>query len=162
MPNAGEIVDAGDIIVPRFLKKAATESVTSSTTMQDDDDLTAELSPGTWRVQLWLTATGSTAGDIKVTWTNTGTMSVLARSCLGPNMSTTSNLDGGILLAATTFTASVEYGLSAANHAIHEDLLINVTVTGSIQLRWAQVASSGTSTTLSTSSRMYITQVEEY
>jgi hypothetical protein len=148
MPNAGEIVDAADSIVGKFIRKQATESVTSSTTMQDDDDLLAELPVGVWRVQIWLTATGATAGDIKTTWTNT--------------VSTTSNLDGGILLGGFAFTSTVNYGLSAANHAIYEDLLIDVSVAGSIQLQWAQVASSGTSTTLSTSSRMYITQVEEY
>jgi hypothetical protein len=161
MPSAGDIIDVGDFIVPKFIHKAASESVTSSTTLQDDDDLTVDLPVGTWRVQVWLTATGATGGDIKVSWTNTGTMSVIGRSCLGPNLSTTSNLDGGILLSATTFGASVEYGLSSANHAINEDLLIDVSVAGSIQMRWAQVASSGTATTLSTSSRMYITQVEE-
>jgi hypothetical protein len=162
MPNAGEIVDAADSIVGKFIRKQATESVTSSTTMQDDDDLLAELPVGIWRVQIWLTATGATGGDIKTTWTNTGTMSIIGRSCLGPNVSTTSNLDGGILLGGFAFTSTVNYGLSAANHAIYEDLLIEVSVAGEIQLQWAQVASSGTSTTLSTSSRMYITQVEEY
>jgi hypothetical protein len=161
MPSAGDIIDAGDVIVPKFIAKAATESVTSSTTMQDDDDLFVDLPVGVWRIQLWLTATGATGGDIKTTWTTTGTMSTIGRSCLGPNVSTTSNLDGGILLGGFAISSTVNYGLSAANHAIHEDILIEVSVTGTLQLQWAQVASSGTSTTLSTSSRMYITQVEE-
>lgn len=161
MPSAGEIVDVSDIIVTKFIRKASTESVTSSTTMQDDDDLFVDLPVGLWRIELWLTATGATGGDIKTTWTTTGTMTAVGRSCLGPNISTTSNLDGGILLGGFALTSTVNYGLSAANHAIHEDLLIDVSVTGTLQLQWAQVASSGTSTTLSTSSRMFISQVEE-
>jgi len=162
MPLAGEFVDVTDIVVTQYIRKAATESVTSSTTLQDDDDLFAALPVGIWRVQLWLTVTGATAGDIKTTWTTTGTISGIGRSCLGPNISTTSNLDGGILLGGFALTSTVNYGLSATNHAIHEDLLVDVSVTGTLQLQWAQVASSATATTLSTSSRMYITQAEEF
>lgn len=162
MALAGEIVDAADIIVGRYIRKPATESVTSSSSIQDDDDLFADLSVGVWRVQIWLTVTGATSGDFKTTWGNTGTMSGLGRSCLGPNISTTSNLDGGILLGGFALSSTVNYGMSADNHAIHEDLLLDVSVAGRIQLRWAQRVGDATPTTLSTSSRMYITQVEEY
>lgn len=162
MPLAGELLDVTDFVVPQYIRKAASESVTSSATLQNDDDLLAALPVGIWRVQLWLTATGATAGDIKTTWTTTGTMTGIGRSCLGPNLSTTTNLDGGILLGGFALTSTVNYGLSAANHAIHEDLLLDVSVAGTLQLQWAQQTSSGTATTLSTSSRMYITQVEEF
>lgn len=161
--KAGEFIDADDINkgFTYVIQKAASESVTSSTTLQDDDDLMATLPVGSYEVRVVLTATGGTAGDIKTSWTNTGTMTAV-RSCLGPNLSTSTTDDGGILCKAVTLGSVVSYGLTSGNHLILEQLYIEVTVEGTLQLQWAQNASSGTSTTLSGSSRMFITQVEDW
>lgn len=164
MVLAGEFIDESDLNdrTMRYINKAGAESVTSSTTLQDDEDFAVTLTPGVWRVELILTATGATAGDIKVAWANTGTMTALARSCWGPQAGTTDVDNTAILSRAVTLTANVTYGLTAVAAAIREDVLIEVTATGILKVQWAQSASSGTSTTLSTSSRMYISQVEEW
>lgn len=161
LPYAGDIIDAADTRKgwTFVIKKAANENSTS-TTLQDDDDLAAALAVGLWRVEIALTATGATGNDIKTAWSNTGTMTIV-RSCIGPNLSTTSTDDGGILSKAVTSTSSVSYGLTSGNHYIREELYCDVTVAGTLQLQWAQNTATGT-TTLSSSSRMFITQLEEY
>lgn len=165
MPNAGDLVRAVDIPVTEYINKSGSESVTSSTVLQSDDHLTTSLAVGQWRIQIYLTATGAASpGDIRVAWTNTGTMTAIARSCFGPgsaNTDVTGAANNAHRDTAQTFTANVIYGTDGTNSsAIHEDLLIDVTVAGTITLQWAQGTSSGTATTLSTSSRMYITPVE--
>lgn len=160
MPNAGDLVRASDINIPTYLSKSASESVTSSTTLQDDDHLFTTLAVGTYWVDLVLTATGG-AGDIKTAWTNTGTMSVVGRSVLGPTVAETDVSVAEMNSRGVTFTSNQSFATDGTNSsAIFERLLIDVTVEGSLQLQWAQAASSGTATTLSTSSRMLIIKVE--
>lgn len=164
MPNAGDLVRAVDIPVTEYINKSGSESVTSSTVLQSDDHLTTSLAVGQWRIQTYLTATGAAAGDIRVAWTNTGTMSATGRACFGPgsaNTDVTGAANNAHRDTANTLTANVIYGTDGSNSsAINEDLLIDVTVAGTLTLQWAQGTSSGTATTLSTSSRMYITPVE--
>lgn len=165
MPLAGEIIDASDIIVPKYIKKAASQSVTSSITPVNDADLAVALPVGVWRVEARLTATGhATAGDLRVVWANTGTMSFLARSCLGPAALTTDATDGGMQSSGRSITTEVVYGVAGSTVAakIWEDIFVNVTVAGTLTLQWAQGTSSGTATTLGTSSMLIMTQVEEY
>lgn len=160
MPNAGDLVRASDIPTVTYLSKSASESVTSSTTLQDDDHLFTTLAVGTYWVDLVLTATGG-AGDIKTAWTNTGTMSVIGRSVLGPTVSSADVSNGSMNSRGVTFTSNQSFATDGTNSsAIYERLLVDVTVEGTIQLQWAQATSSGTATQLSTSSRMLITPVE--
>lgn len=161
MVLAGALGRATDVRVPTYITKAASESVTSSTTLQDDDHLFVTLTPGQWWIELILTATGATAGDIKTAWANTGTITALGRSCWGPQAGTTDVTNTAMVARAATLTASIPYGLETTTAAILEKLLLDVTVEGQLTLQWAQNASSGTATTLSTSSRMKIEKVEE-
>ena len=161
MPNAGDLIRAADVSVPTYISKAGSESVTSSTTLQDDDHLTLTLAVGTYWVELVLTATGAAAGDIKTAWTSTGTMSVIGRSVLGPTVGAADVSAGLVNARGVTFTSNQSFATDGTNSShIHEWLLIDVTVEGVLTLQWAQAASSGTATTLSTSSRMLITKVE--
>lgn len=161
MPNAGDLVRAVDIPVVEYISKSGSESVTSSTVLQNDDHLTTTLPVGVWRITAILTVAGATAGDVKTAWTNTGTMTAIGRSGWGPAVSNASGVDTSMHARASTLTASFVYGCEpATSAAILEELLLDVTVEGVLTLQWAQNTSSGTATTLSTSSRMFITPVE--
>lgn len=163
MPLAGQIVKASDIPSVRYESKAAAESVTSSTTVQSDDDLSVSLAEGVWRVTAILTATGAAVGDLRVSWTNTGTMTAIGRACHGPGQATTDaagNANNATRMVATALGNAMIYGTDGtSSSAIVEDLLIEVTAEGVLTMQWAQGTSSGTSTTLSTSSRMFVTPV---
>lgn len=163
MPLAGQVVKASDIPSITYDHKAAAESVTSSTTLQNDDDLSVTLPVGAWRVTAILTvsATSATNGDLRTAWTNTGTMSTIGRSCFGPGAATTDaagNANNATRMVATTLTANMSYGIDGtSSSAIIEELLIEVTAEGVLTLQWAQQTSSATSTTLSTSCRIFLT-----
>lgn len=164
MVLAGEFVDENDINdrVMKYISKAASETVTSSTALQNDDDLFATLTPGVWRIELRLTATGVSGGDLAVAWSNTGTMTAVGRTCHGPGETTADTDDGTAGMTGRALTSTVAYGITAVAAGVMEDLLIEVTATGVLQLRWAQATSNVTGTTLSASSRMFITKVEEW
>jgi hypothetical protein len=161
MVLAGKLARAADVNVPSYISKSGSESVTSSTTLQDDDHFTVTLPVGTYWIELVLTATGAAAGDIKTAWTNTGTTTVIGRSVLGPTVGAADVSAASMNSRGVTFTSNQSFGTDGTNSShIHEWLLIDVTVEGVLTLQWAQAASSGTATTLSTSSRMLITKVE--
>ncbi len=160
MPLAGALARASDVTRTQSISKATTEGVGASTVMQNDDHLAVSLEAGkSYRVTLILTVSsgGSEAGDIKTTWTFSGTASKSARNFLGLPVSATDATDTNVRLAATALTSSVSYGIDAGAAAtiIEEILLEELTVAGTLQLQWAQDTSNATQTVLSTSSRLF-------
>lgn len=152
----------------QFFKKTVQEDVTSSTTLQDDNDCQVTLVPGTYRVELFAHASGAAAADVQTQWAFSGTITGQGRSCFGPGLNTThapatspaATTVGVTRASAHTITSAVSYGLDGSNtSAIHEDLFLQVTVGGLLKLQWAQVASSGTATSLTVGSRMYVTRL---
>jgi hypothetical protein len=161
LPLAGQPIRASDIPVLGFEKKVGGESVTSLIVPQDDDDLQVTLSPGTYRVTLILAVTGAAAGDLRVMWATTGTMTILGRSCWGPSTAATDITNTAMVSRGATVSTQVGYGTDGTSiaSAVMEDLLVDVSVEGVLRMQWAQVSSSGTATVLSTSSRMFVTPV---
>jgi hypothetical protein len=167
VPLAGQLVRASHYPKTRVIKKAASESVTSSTTFQDDDDFTVSLEANrVYRIQVRLSVGGATAGDFKAQWVVTGGVAqYTARHCMGPGVSTTGAGDGSVRSSVHNLSTSVTYGCDgSSNGAVFEDFLVETVVgaaAGTLTLQWAQSASSGTATTMTTSSFMVVEEVEE-
>jgi len=166
---AGDDVLASDIWRTRYVYKSASEAVTSSTVLQNDNELFIALPLGQFRVETFLSVTGqnsTTLGGISMAWTNTGTMTGLTRACMGPAFGaiaqTTANLGADSSRWTTHgLTTPVAYGgLGTATAIVHEDLLVDVTIAGTLTLQWAQRASTGTATNVGVGSRLMVTQVE--
>jgi hypothetical protein len=163
MPNAGAIIPASDIPVIQYRRKGASETVTSSTIVQDDDDIQIPLAVGAWRVELFGSATGAAGGDLRTQWTFSGTASI-ARSTFGPGGSTTDVTNGSFSRASSlSFTSPAAYGTDGASaSAVYEDLLVEVSAPGSLVLQWAQNVSNATGTALGVSTRIYVTPVQVF
>lgn len=163
-PLAGQIVRASDITVPRFIRKPANQSVTSSTTLTNDTDFVVALPIGTWEIRTYLAANGATAAGIKVGWTFSGTATI-SKSSFGPGNNVTSVTNAeNVNMTGVAFTSSRQFGIvtAADNTAIHEQLLCEVTAAGTLQMVWAQTVSNATATMVTGSSRMMITAVEAF
>jgi hypothetical protein len=163
MPLAGAKIRASDIPSLKVYSKGATESVTSSTTVQNDDDIVLSIEAGkSYRIDLVLTVSsgGAEAADIKVAWAWTGTETKQGRSIIGPALAATDSLTTSAELSAFSLTSQVTYGIDADRAtAIYEQVLLeDVTVAGTLTLQWAQASSSGTATVLSTSSRAFVAE----
>ena len=165
MPQlAGETILASDIKISRTKNKAIAESVTSSTTLQNDNDFVIPMEAGkTYEVVLLLHCTGAAAGDIKTGWATTGTITSNGRSIFGPAGTTTTVLDSNMDFSGWNLTDGVTYGLDGSNTAvIKEELSVTCTVAGNLTLQWAQGTSSGTATTCTTASRIIVTEMETF
>jgi hypothetical protein len=166
-PLAGQLIRASNYPKVRVIKKAAAESVTSSTTLQNDDDFTISLEASKiYRVQLFLAIGGATAGDIKVAWAMTGgVVQYTGRHCRGPQVGSADNTATTVRVATSGQTTSVAYGTDGAiNGSAHEDFLIETTTNGTagtLTVQWAQNTSNATATTVGSASFMVIEEVDE-
>lgn len=161
---AGEVILAEDIQVPGFIRKPTATALTSNTTLTADPDLTVFLPVGDWRIDVYLTVTGAAAADIKVNYAWTGTATI-SRQGFGPGPASTDVNDAETgVFQGIAFSSSLIYGTSTAGSrasGIHENLLVEVTVAGTLTLQWAQNASSATATNVTGSSKMFVTQVTD-
>lgn len=143
-----------DFAVPVLTRKTADESVTSSTTLQDDNDLFFDVGPNqTWEVTCVLAADGASAGDLSWAFTVPSGASMFGRMV---------RLAGGAATQSETaaswdsdWTTALVHGLLGAGAicplTLH-GLYIGGSAGGRVQLQWAQDVSSGTATTVGTGS----------
>lgn len=146
-----------------FVRKTADESVTSSTTLQNDNHLLLTIpAVGTYEFDAYLfgTSAANAAGDLNVGFSfPTGTLhfggagadATLASSVLGPG-----NWQGS--LSATSGTTSHSYGLSTSTLLIHIHGLFIATATGTLQLMWSQAVSNANASTIKSGSHMSMVQ----
>jgi hypothetical protein len=136
--------------------KTANETVTSSVTLQNDDQLTVTLDANSvYRIYMVLLIAGVTAGEIKTSWTVPASATGF-KNCMGPGSDSTAR-DG---VAATmrygvhAFTATVNYGVNDAANFVHavEQGVVTTTTAGTFVLQWAQQAVSATASTIAAGS----------
>jgi len=152
----------------RVIAKSGLSTKSSTITLGNDPDLKVDLFPGSYRIELFAHASSANTsdnGDIRIAWSTTGTMSALARACLGPGEASTNNVGdttvagSGIMRSGhAAITTPVTYGITDdATTTIREDIHLVVTDYGRLQMQWAQGTSNATGVTLAASSRMYVT-----
>lgn len=127
--------------------KASNESVTSSTTLQDDDELFFSVTANTdyWMVCLILYQ-ASTAGDLKGTWSApSGSTLDWVSDALGS--SATASIGSVSRTHQTLATTGQPGGFGAFDGvAICKGLLSIGSTAGTFRFRWAQLASDATAT----------------
>lgn len=123
------------------ITKSADQSVTSSTTLVDDDDLTFSADANsTYLVQIWLRMSGNSAGDMKF-----GFSLPSGASCFGTWKSDTAGTwdASNDLTTADVVQAATEENL----FPIYAYIDVGATA-GDVTFQWAQNASNATATTV--------------
>lgn len=147
MVAAGDKLRASMIDRPQA-RKTATESVTSSATLQDDDELFVSVEANTvYTVVGVLFYDGATAGDMKISWTGPSGYSFDYQHT-GPATGL-AGTSGDIDYRQITEADTLGVGCNGAGTtlAIHiTGILIVSSTAGTFQLQWAQFASSATAT----------------
>ncbi len=153
--------DSGDVYIlgrPEVLiVKASDESVTSSTTLQNDDELLFAVGASeTWVFTICMFITAATASDLK--------MDITVPS--GASVSWMQARDLGGTSGFPVFNAheaggsgAVEFDAEAKRGTMIFGTLANSTNAGNVQLRWAQNTSGGTATTVHARSWLSATQL---
>lgn len=132
-----------------FRAKLADQSVTSSTTLTDDADLTFPVVVGEkWEIEGVLFIDGSNAGDCSVRLTApSGTTGFW--SALGDAASNSSSTAAAVLNVAQAFTTTMTVGtLASFTRTVRVTGLATITTAGTLKLQWAQGTSDVTATTI--------------
>ena len=131
--------------------KAADESVTSSTTLQDDDDLLFPVGANeTWVARWCISATFLATGGAKVAIAvpSGGASLVVARMVVDVNSfaGKPSSEGAGVNLAGN--------GADAFGFIFVDATIVNGATPGNVKLQWAQSTSSGTATVFKANSSL--------
>lgn len=127
---------------PPPIVKAADETVTSSTTLQDDDHLVRAIGANETWVYEWLlvVTSGSNTPDIKLTVTvPAGATGLLSAAGLDPGA--TGTVAGIRWIAQTTFGTSIgNFGVLSGGptFVVVRATVINAGTAGTVALQWAQ------------------------
>lgn len=157
---------SGDLLrsmLPPQVWKTTDESVTSSTTLQNDDDLALPVEANaTYALSGFLVWTGNETGDIKFGF-DFPASSTLHWGMVGPDDTSTGFNSGGTRGAGEWFVrinqtaggSVIQFaGSTAPLMGLLEGTLFTGATAGTLQLQWAQFTSNGTATTLKAGSRM--------
>lgn len=130
---------------PDIVVKASTESVTSSTTFQNDDELLLSVEANaTYAVELFLVHSSATAGDIKIQFTGPSG-ATFTWGAHGAEVGTTSSgAVTEVVMSSRTISEVVQLGGGASTGTIAfvRGTLITSATAGTLTLQWAQVTSS--------------------
>lgn len=151
-----------------FVRKTADESVTSSTTLQNDDHLLYTIdATGTYLFDAWLFANSAAdnAGDIKYGFSfPTGTVIFGGVGLVDTVTTGSSGSDQAIAFTTpTSGSSAISYATSnlSAGFAtmVYVHGILIATATGTLRLVWAQNSSNASATTLKSGSHMLVRQV---
>lgn len=128
--------------------KTSTESVTSSVTVQNDDQLVVALAANSsYHVQASILYDGATAGDIRIAWT--GPSGATINGQLTGNPFNNTGFTDCRILPYTAFAAEEQFGAlgtGTTSVVFFNGLVAIGSTAGNLQLQWAQGTSSGTAT----------------
>lgn len=150
-------------MVPIYAVKAADESVTSSTTLQDDDELQVSVeASAVYEVTGLLIFGADPAGDLKLGW-SAPTSATFSWALMGGNASIAAT-SGSVILDRQTITSTgYQLGGVTANTTIMTARLRGIlrvsTTAGTFKLQWAQLASSVNATIMKADSWIRLRRV---
>ena len=136
--------------------KDSNEQVTSSTAVQNDNDIIFSLQANSiYEIEFHGSAYSTSATpDIKLKWVVTGGASALtARVCMGLGTTETDHTNGVMRCSRHTIATEVPYGVvaGATSCEIFEKFIVSTSTAGTLTLQWAQNTSNATAVGLSTS-----------
>ena len=160
---AGEILTAEKLNqrLPYRVDKTAPQSVTSSTTLVNDGDLTVPVEANAiYEVEALILASGDTAGDIRVAWTIPSGAATAGRVCIGPQLGMTAATNTAMVDISRNWATQQTYGVSTSTVGILEKGTLTTSATpGNLQMQWAQGTSSATATNVESGSWLRIQRI---
>ena len=165
IPTADVLQD----LVPLYARKTADESVTSSTTLQNDDELAVTVSAGgIYTLDAFILFTGNETGDFQCRFTfPSGSTLHFAAYAPAPGDAgfNTGGSAGNVEFFARQNTTSSPSGViiySGSTAQVHLRLVGTLVVgssAGTLQFQWAQNTSNGTATTVKAGSWLKLDNV---
>ncbi|HRK05230.1 MAG TPA: hypothetical protein PLW14_09055 [Chlorobiota bacterium] len=127
--------------------KPSTESVSSTTTPQNDDHLLYSVESGKYHVEAFLSvATPNATAGFRVGWTGPAANSIARHNVIGTTVNSLNSLSNVTLGAAVRF--------------VKEEMTIDFSASGTLQLQWAQNGSDGGQTQVRAGSWMRVRRLD--
>ncbi len=140
-----------DTLIPLFVRKTSDETVTSSTALQNDDELLLALEKNAiYTFEGNIVVEGATAADIKVAFTVPAGASVYY-SVSGAAVAATAQPGTGNLGLGVSSDDPLSFGTVGAavkSVLVVRGIVVMSTTAGNLQFRWAQDTSNGTANTV--------------
>lgn len=158
---AGEDITAGLLtsMLPVIVPKAATEPLTASTTMQNDDELFASVAASaTYAVQLHLFHDADTTGDIKIGWSGPAGATMNWGAVVAHVNETSSGTVTAVSMQTRIIseTQDIGGGSSTGTYSVVHGTLITSATAGTLNFQWAQRVSSATATNVRAGSMLIL------
>ena len=156
--SGGSDLEFASVVAPSLAVKAADETVTSSTSLQNDDALVVALGASTdYAILMYLELTTNTAADFKYTFTTPSSPTRVGNGMFlyGADGRPQTKHDGSYgdpHLTALTSTETFEVATTAATGMAYFSSIRNGSNAGNLQFQWAQNTSNGSGTTVSAGS----------
>ena len=157
VPTAAQVNDW--FVNVNYARKTATEPVTSSTTLQDDDALAVAVAASAeYLVELVMLYDGATAGDIKVGFTAPASA---ALEGIGIGLDPTASSSANDVTAYVVLGSANNFGAlgTGTTSALKISGVLTTSGAGTLTVQWAQVASSVTATRVFANSYLSLTRV---
>lgn len=162
--TVGEVLTAADtnlyLVNTLAVRKTATEQVTSSTTLQNDDELLLSVAANsTYEFSGMLIFDGATAGDLKYQFTGpaSATLDAVANQITEAGTISSSDQVIGFNISTPVITGAVGTGTNV--HVPMSGILVVAGTAGTFQLQWAQGTSSVTGTRIFANSYLVLRRI---
>lgn len=157
--RAGHIVTAADFdLIGLYKVKSANESVTSSTVLQNDDQLFVSVAANaSYILDCWFQYTAAAAGGLKLDW-SVPSGAACSTTNFGVNFGGVLT-DYNVVVTAAGSTRSVGGNGAVVMSCQPRGYVTVGSTSGNVQLRWAQDTSNGTATTILTGSYLRLVRV---
>lgn len=169
--SGGQYVDLARLLeqlVPLYVIKGSDESVVSSTTVQDDDELfIANIPVGTWQLsgELWVAGTSGINQDVKYGWTFPAGTLTWSGGGLHPDWANSASnrdvvFEGDVLDTSSPSNARAYGTVTGGNIPTQISGILQNTAAGTLQLQWAQNTSNADDTTLKAGSWLCLRKLD--
>jgi len=154
--------DILDSMLPDTVRKGTTETVTSSTTLQNDDELFVSVEANaTYQVDLSLIHSSGTSGDIKITFDGPSGAS-MTWGAIGAHINETSSTTvTAVNMQGRAITETTEFGGGnlAAMTAYVSGTLVTSGTAGTLNFQWAQRVSDPAATQVRAGSSLIVRRI---
>lgn len=133
------------------INKTSDESVATSTTLQDDDDLTVSVEPGVYKIVVMLKVTCGASGGFKYAMATTATNSRLEATSF---IATPANI-----ARISSFGTTDALTGALTNSVVMLEGMFALADGGTVKLQWAQNASDATNSTVKSGSHLLIERI---
>lgn len=162
--TVGQVLTAADtnqyLVNTTVARKTATETVTSSAVLQDDDHLTVSVSANcTYEFTCQLRYDGATTGDLQYQFVGPASATLFATAHQLQATAATSGDDQTVPMTISTPLTAGALGTGSTVHLFVHGFLVVAGTAGTCKLQWAQGTSSGTGTRVFADSYIVLRQI---